>query len=73
MREWKKIEGFDFKEIIFEEYNHIAKITINRERYRNAFTPLTTWEMAQAFNYCRDCLDIRVLATRRSVPVAICM
>ena len=43
MREWKKIEGFDFKEIIFEEYNHIAKITINRERYRNAFTPLTTW------------------------------
>lgn len=26
MREWKKIEGFDFKEIIFEEYNHIAKI-----------------------------------------------
>ena len=42
MREWKKIEGFDFKEIIFEEYNHIAKITINRERYRNAFTPLTT-------------------------------
>ena len=40
MREWKKIEGFDFKEIIFEEYNHIAKITINRERYRNAFTPI---------------------------------
>ena len=39
MRNWKKIEGFDFKEIIFEEYNHIAKITINRERYRNAFTP----------------------------------
>ena len=26
MREWKKIEGFGFKEIIFEEYNHIAKI-----------------------------------------------
>ena len=23
--------------------------------------PLTTWEMAQAFNYCRDCLDIRVV------------
>lgn len=28
MREWKKIESFDFKEIIFEEYNHIAKTTI---------------------------------------------
>ena len=50
-RNWKKISGFDFKEILFEEYNHIAKITINRERYRNAFTPLTTWEMSQAFAY----------------------
>ena len=49
-RTWKPIEGFDFKEILFEEYNHIAKITINRPRYRNAFTPLTTWEMSQAFS-----------------------
>ena len=32
MREWKKIEGFDFQEILFEEYNGIAKITINRPR-----------------------------------------
>ena len=30
MREWKKIEGFDFKEILFEKYDRIAKITINR-------------------------------------------
>ena len=60
-RTWKKIEAFDFKEILFEEYNHIAKITINRPRYRNAFTPLTTWELSQAFTYCRDCLDLRVV------------
>ena len=60
-RNWKKIEAFDFKEILFEEYNHIAKITINRPRYRNAFTPLTTWELSQAFTYCRDCLDLRVV------------
>ncbi len=60
-RTWKKIEAFDFKEILFEEYNHIAKITINRPHYRNAFTPLTTWELSQAFNYCRDCLDLRVV------------
>ena len=60
-RTWKKIEAFDFKEILFEEYNHIAKITINRPHYRNAFTPLTTWELSQAFTYCRDCLDLRVV------------
>lgn len=71
-REWKKIEGFDFQEILFEEYNHIAKITINRERYRNAFTPLTTWEMSQVFNYCRDCLDIRVVLLTGAGDKAFC-
>ena len=35
-REWKPIEGFDFKEILFDEFDGIAKITINRPRYRNA-------------------------------------
>ena len=38
-REWKPIK--EYKEILFEMYNGIAKITINRERYRNAFTPTT--------------------------------
>ncbi|MBF1586494.1 MAG: 1,4-dihydroxy-2-naphthoyl-CoA synthase, partial [Prevotella sp.] len=60
-REWKPIAGFNFKEILFESFHHIAKITINRERYRNAFTPLTTWEMSQAFSYCRECQDIRIV------------
>ena len=46
-REWKKIK--DFQEILFEEYNGIAKITINRPRYRNAFTPRTALELSQAF------------------------
>ena len=61
MRTWKKIEGFDFKEILFEEYNKIAKITINRPECRNAFTPLTTLEMSRAFAYCRECQGIRVV------------
>ncbi len=60
-RIWKPIEGFDFKEILFSEYNHIAKISINRARYRNAFTPLTTGEISQALAYCRECRDIRVV------------
>ncbi|MBQ2322859.1 MAG: 1,4-dihydroxy-2-naphthoyl-CoA synthase [Bacteroidales bacterium] len=71
-REWKKIEGFDFKEILFEEYSHIAKITINRERWRNAFTPLTTWEMSQAFGYCREAQDIRVVILTGAGDVAFC-
>lgn len=71
-REWKTIEGFDFKEILFEEYNHIAKITINRERYRNAFTPLTTWDMSQAFAYCREAQNIRVVLLTGAGDKAFC-
>ena len=51
-REWKKIR--DFEEIKFERWNHIAKITINRPRYYNAFTPTTTLEMAVAMDICRE-------------------
>lgn len=71
-REWKKIEGFDFKEILFEEYSHIAKITINRPRYRNAFTPLTVKEMSDAFYYCRENLDIRVVILTGAGDKAFC-
>ena len=71
-REWKTIPGFDFKEILFEEYNHIAKITINRPRYRNAFTPLTVWEMSQAFSYCRNTMNIRVVILTGAGDKAFC-
>ena len=71
-RNWKPIEGFKFEEILFEEYNHIAKVTINRPRYRNAFTPRTVWEMSQAFNYCREALDIRVVLLTGAGDKAFC-
>jgi len=58
-RQWKEI--CPFEEILFEEYNHIAKITINRPRYRNAFTPRTTAELSEAFAICRERQDIRVV------------
>jgi len=71
-RNWKPIEDFNFEEILFEEYNHIAKVTINRPRYRNAFTPRTVWEMSQAFNYCREALDIRVVLLTGAGDKAFC-
>lgn len=50
-----------FKEIRLEEYNGIAKISINRPRYRNAFTPTTTYELSQAFTIVREAQQIRVV------------
>ena len=58
-REWKQIR--EFKEILLEEYQGIAKITINRPRYRNAFTPLTTKELSEAFALVRELQRIRVV------------
>ena len=71
-RIWKTIEGFDFKEILFEEFEGIAKITINRPRYRNAFTPRTTWEMSQAFAYCREAQRIDVVILTGAGDKAFC-
>ena len=71
-REWKPIEGFDFKEILFDEYNGIARITINRPRWRNAFTPRTTWEMSQAFAWCREAQRIGVVILTGAGDKAFC-
>ena len=43
MRNWTTIK--EFEEIKFEYFEGIAKITINRPRYRNAFTPDTIKEI----------------------------
>ncbi len=55
-REWKEIR--EFEDIKFERWNHIAKITINRPGYYNAFTPTTTLEMAVALDICREDMTV---------------
>jgi naphthoate synthase len=49
---WKPIK--EYSEIIFSEYQGIAKISINRPKVHNAFTPQTIKEMIDAMNICRD-------------------
>lgn len=70
MRNWTTIK--EYREILFDFYNGIAKITINRERYRNAFTPLTVSEMSDALRYCRDSKDVRVVVLTGKGDVAFC-
>ena len=69
-REWKTIKQYE--EIKFDFYEGIAKITINRPRYRNAFTPLTVKEMIDAMNTCRDSLDIEVIILTGEGDMAFC-
>ena len=60
-REWTTIK--EYEEILFDFYNGIARITINRERYRNAFTPTTTTEMSDALYICRERSEERRVGT----------
>jgi naphthoate synthase len=70
MRDWKKIK--DYEEIKFELYKGIAKITINRPRYRNAFTPLTVTEMIDAMNHCRESAEVDVIILTGEGDKAFC-
>ena len=46
--DWKSVK--DYSDIIYEKWNGIAKVTINRPHKRNAFTPDTVDEMLDAFH-----------------------
>ncbi len=69
-RTWTPLK--DYKEILFDEYNGIARITINRPRYRNAFTPLTVAEMSDALRECRENADICVVVLTGAGDKAFC-
>ena len=69
-RNWKSIK--DYEEIKFEFFEGIAKITINRQRYRNAFTPLTVKEMIDAMNICREDSEVGVIILTGEGGKAFC-
>ena len=53
---WETIKTYE--DILFQFYNGIAKISINRPHKHNAFTPLTVQEMSEAMELARQ--DTRV-------------
>ena len=59
MFDWKPIKKYT--DILFDKFEGIARITINRPEVYNAFRPLTTREMLDAMAYCREAADIRVV------------
>jgi naphthoate synthase len=49
---WKRVK--DYQDILYEKWNGIAKITINRPEKRNAFRPQTVFEMFEAVCDARE-------------------
>lgn len=70
IRDWKTIK--EYEQIKFEYFEGIGKITINRPRYHNAFTPDTTKEMCDAMVHCRENQDINVVVLTGAGDKAFC-
>ncbi|WP_077625001.1 1,4-dihydroxy-2-naphthoyl-CoA synthase [Sediminibacillus massiliensis] len=62
----------EYDDILYETYNGIAKITINRPEVRNAFRPQTVNELIDAFMRARDNSDIGVIVLAGAGDDAFC-
>jgi naphthoate synthase len=69
-RNWTTIK--EYEEIKFDFFEGIARITINRPRYHNAFTPDTTKEMSEALLIARERQDVRVVVLTGAGEKAFC-
>lgn len=66
------IEAKEFTDIKYHKADGIAKITINRPRVRNAFRPLTVFEMSTALQDARYDADIGVIILTGEGEKAFC-
>jgi naphthoate synthase len=70
IRIWKSIKAYE--DILFDYFEGIARITINRPRFRNAFTPTTSMEMSDALRICRESPEIAVVVMTGAGDKAFC-
>ena len=69
-RVWKTIKSYE--DILFDFHEGIARIAINRPRFRNAFRPTTTLEISDALKICREQPEIYVVALTGTGDMAFC-
>ncbi|UOQ46081.1 1,4-dihydroxy-2-naphthoyl-CoA synthase [Halobacillus salinarum] len=62
----------EYEDILYETFEGIAKITINRPEVRNAFRPQTVQELIDAFAYARDDSTIGVIVLAGAGDEAFC-
>jgi naphthoate synthase len=67
---WKPIK--EYKEILFQQYGGLAKISINRPHKHNAFTPLTVQEMSEAMELARQDTSVGVIILTGEGGKAFC-
>jgi naphthoate synthase len=62
----------EYRDIVYEVGEGIARITINRPKVRNAFRPQTLFELSAAFEVARDDLSVGVIVLTGAGPDAFC-
>jgi naphthoate synthase len=66
------VRSGEYQDIVYETWEGIAKITINRPEVRNAFRPVTVSEMSKAFEVARDDPKIGVVILTGAGTEAFC-
>ncbi len=69
-RDWKTIKKYE--DILFEFWDGIAKITINRPEVHNAFRPTTVFEIGDALKQCRENQDVYTIILTGAGEKAFC-
>jgi naphthoate synthase len=67
---WQTVK--EYTDVLYEHFEGIARITINRPEVRNAFRPLTLSELMDAFNHAHEAQDIGVILLTGAGDKAFC-
>jgi naphthoate synthase len=70
MKHWNTIK--EYSDILFEQREGVAKITINRPRVYNAFRPETNVQLLDALATCRERGDVGVVVLTGAGDKAFC-
>jgi naphthoate synthase len=66
------VRSGEYEDILYDTWDGVAKITINRPEVRNAFRPTTVLEMSRAFEAARDDPKIGVVILTGAGTEAFC-
>ncbi len=69
---WETPVGVDYRDILYQQAERIAKITINRPEVRNAFRPQTVQELIDAFRRAHLDPEIGVIILTGAGDLAFC-
>jgi naphthoate synthase len=75
VRQWQRSgpePGKEYSDIWYDVADGVAKITINRPEVRNAFRPVTLFELSHAFGVARDDPSVGVIILTGAGDKAFC-